>query len=163
MDQQFDGRVEALATLDRRAQLVHRMQWLQPCAHQHLAAGAGPQRGDVRRHQAEVEHHVVDHRQQRRVGVLDTGRARSFAQGFEEGFGQLQVGTQPAFASGVGQVQVHPQKLARLQRLAKLAQQLRRIDFAPRLARAEGEGVEQAEQVVFLGQMQRGMAHSNSQ
>ncbi|EJT86145.1 hypothetical protein PPS11_01232 [Pseudomonas putida S11] len=63
----------------------------------------------------------------------------------------------------MGQVQVHPEKLARFQRLAERAQQLRRIDFAPRLARAEGEGVEQAEQVVVLWQMQRGMAHSNSQ
>ncbi|MNC83114.1 hypothetical protein D3C75_1369120 [compost metagenome] len=58
---------------------------------------------------------------------------------------------------------MQPQKLVGLGRLAELAQQLRRIDLATGLAWAEGKSIEQAEQVVILLRVQRGMTHSNSQ
>jgi hypothetical protein len=75
MHQQLQRRAEAFASLDRRAQLVHRMQRLQAGADDHSTAGADPQGRDIGGgHAAEVEHHVVDHCQQRRVDMLDARR-----------------------------------------------------------------------------------------
>ena len=102
------------AMLHRRAQLVHRAQWLRSCTDQQSATGADPQGGDVRRDQAEVEDHVVDHCQQRRVDMFDARRARPFAQAFEEILRQFQMPLHPAFAGGMGEVQVQPEELVRL-------------------------------------------------
>ena len=134
MHEQFRGRAKALAGLHRRAQLVHRMQRLQARADDQFAAHADPQRRHVGgNHAAEVEHHIVDHRQQRRIDMLDARRTRTFVQRFEKLLGQLQMTFHPALARGVGQVQVQPEKFFAVTVILQTAQSRRRIDLAPAL------------------------------
>ena len=148
MHEQFRGRAKAFAGLHRRAQLVHRMQRLQARADDQFAAHADPQRRHVGGdHAAEVEHHIVDHRQQRRIDMLDARRTRTFVQRFEKLLGQLQMTFHPALARGVGQVQVQPEKLFAVAVVLQTAQSRRRIDLAPALTGQEAKAVEQAKQV----------------
>lgn len=61
--------------------------------------------------------------------MLDTGLARTFVQGLEELFGQVQVGFHPALAGCMGQVQVEPEKGLGCRRLLQMLQGTGRVDL----------------------------------
>ncbi len=88
MREQFGGRAEHLAATHRLAQRIDRAQRLHARGDENLLMGVDPQCRDLRWRQFEVEHHVVDDREQRALLMLDARRVRAFVQRVEEGVRQ---------------------------------------------------------------------------
>jgi predicted NodU family carbamoyl transferase len=93
--QQLGGRAEGLARLSRFPQPVERPERPRARAHQDPRLHAEGDRRDVRRIHREIEHHVVDHRDQRIAVLLQPGRANGFVQGRMEFGGQRKMLAQP--------------------------------------------------------------------
>jgi hypothetical protein len=84
-------------------------------------------------------------------------------QGLEKLFGQVQMAFHPAFARGVGQIQMQPEEFVAVVRLLQALQCPGRIDLATALSGTKTETVKQAEQIRVAVALIDAVVHESSQ